>query len=152
LKKQLFTFKSKLFESKNLIVFSYQADSRKEKEHITIDVSTDNIDSTGYLNKAYENGEKLDLADKAKAPFKSHETKAFFVKNHLNKPGQQSFGFLVAKTAVISVITVTSILFWYFMGWEFGLPTFFIALFVVLLITKWHWFYIAAATSKRDLT
>lgn len=74
---------------------------------------------------------------------------------------KQSVGFrvscaLVGCAFVVFVLTTVT-LFWYFMGWQYGVQAIVVALLVVLGASGiWHWFgnwlYIAAVTLKRDAT
>ncbi|XP_029408360.2 long-chain fatty acid transport protein 4 isoform X3 [Bactrocera dorsalis] len=58
---------------------------------------------------------------------------------------------LVVLTASIAVVVVA--LLWSFFGWTSGLPALVVAIIVMLLVTLgWRWFYIAAVTTKRDIT
>lgn len=64
----------------------------------------------------------------------------------------------VCSSFVLAVIgagllLIIAALLWYYMSWTIGLPALLLAL-IVILLTKpgWRWFYIAIATSKRDLT
>lgn len=60
---------------------------------------------------------------------------------------------VVLATVGVGILAAAVTLIWYYMGWIYGLPAFFIALLVILLTKPgWRWFYIAGATSKRDFT
>lgn len=64
---------------------------------------------------------------------------------------------LCVRAASVSVglvfLTTCVTLFWYYFGWMLGLPALILAIIAILLTTVgWRWFYIAAVTSKRDIT
>lgn len=55
---------------------------------------------------------------------------------------------LMASAAAIIVA-----LLWYSFGWTSGLPALVVAILATMLVAfGWRWFYIAAITSKRDIT
>uniref|UniRef100_A0A1B0GBY8 long-chain-fatty-acid--CoA ligase n=1 Tax=Glossina morsitans morsitans TaxID=37546 RepID=A0A1B0GBY8_GLOMM len=63
-----------------------------------------------------------------------------------------AFSFVLYAVGV-SFLAVVISLTWYYMNWTFGLPALALALLAVFLTKPgWRWFYIAVATSKRDLT
>uniref|UniRef100_A0A1A9VPN6 Uncharacterized protein n=1 Tax=Glossina austeni TaxID=7395 RepID=A0A1A9VPN6_GLOAU len=63
-----------------------------------------------------------------------------------------AFSFVLYAVGV-SFLAVVISLTWYYMNWIFGLPALALALLAVFLTKPgWRWFYIAGATSKRDLT
>ncbi|KAI9576400.1 hypothetical protein GQX74_009454 [Glossina fuscipes] len=63
-----------------------------------------------------------------------------------------AFSFVLYAVGV-SFLAVVISLIWYYMNWIFGLPALALALLAVFLTKPgWRWFYIAGATSKRDLT
>lgn len=60
---------------------------------------------------------------------------------------------VVLATVGVGILAAIVTLIWYYMGWTFGIPALLIALLVILLTKPgWRWFYIAGATTKRDLT
>lgn len=70
------------------------------------------------------------------------------------KKFQPSLCFRVASVSV-GLVCLTSFvtLLWYYLGWMLGLPALVLAIVAILLTTVgWRWFYIAAVTSKRDIT
>lgn len=70
------------------------------------------------------------------------------------KKFQPSLCFRVASVSVgLVCLTCFVTLLWYYLGWMLGLPALILAIIAILLTTVgWRWFYIAAVTSKRDIT
>lgn len=70
------------------------------------------------------------------------------------KKFQPSLCFRVASVSVgLVFLTCIVTLLWYYLGWMLGLPALLLAFIAILLTTVgWRWFYIAAVTSKRDIT
>lgn len=72
----------------------------------------------------------------------------------LNKRSRAAV-FCRAAVALVGIcfIIAAVVLLWYYMGWEYGLPALLVGFVAVVLSTVgWRWFYIAAVTSKRDIT
>lgn len=70
------------------------------------------------------------------------------------KKFEPSLCFRVASVSVgLVCLTCFVTLLWYYLGWMLGLPALILAIIAILLTTVgWRWFYIAAVTSKRDIT
>ena len=115
-------------------------------------VATLTNETTKQNDKQYQQQQFDDLANNRSTT----DTKSCLSTGQSSQSQAQRYSVLcrvVLATVGVGLLAVAVTLIWYYMGWIYGLPAFFVALLVVLLTKPgWRWFYIAGATAKRDLT
>ncbi|XP_055908772.1 long-chain fatty acid transport protein 4 isoform X2 [Eupeodes corollae] len=138
-------------------------------EHVSIDIEKAASNSNGYTtnnnNGKFNGNSSHSITTNGNGTSPSSSTSppgGGGHKNQSSKQEREKLGrrsraavFFRAAFALVGfcLIIAAVVLLWYYMGWEYGLPALLVAFVAVVLSTVgWRWFYIAAVTSRRDLT